>query len=295
MRQEYKWVLPRSVIELGKRTAIMGILNVTPDSFSDGGQYLEAEKAIARGKEIEQEGADIIDIGGESSRPGSDAVPEHEEQRRVLPVIEGLAKAVKIPISVDTYRASVAGRALEAGAQVVNDISAFRFDSEMPAVVKTAGAGVVLMHSRGDRDTLHKQNRMVDPILEVMDGLAKAAEQARNAGIAPEAIVLDPGIGFGKAAEESLAVLKSLGGFSKIGYPLLVGTSRKSFIRLITFEVHEPSECKPGRAQPSKEEARSWGTAATVVVSIINGAHVVRVHDVRQMRVLADVTDRLLD
>jgi dihydropteroate synthase len=295
MRQEYKWVLPRRVIELGKRTAIMGILNVTPDSFSDGGQYLDAEKAIARGIAIEQEGADIIDVGGESSRPGSETVPEQEELRRVLPVIEGLAKAVKIPISVDTYRASVARRAIEAGAQVVNDISAFRLDREMPAVVKAAGAGVVLMHSRGDRDTLHKQTRMVDPIREVMDGLAKAAEQARTAGISAGAIVLDPGIGFGKAAEESLAVLKSLGGFSKIRYPLLVGTSRKSFIRLITSEVHERSECKPGRAQPSIDEARSWGTAATVVVSIINGAHLVRVHDVRQTRVLADVTDRLLD
>jgi dihydropteroate synthase len=280
MREDYNWFLPRSTIPLGKRTVVMGILNVTPDSFSDGGQYLDREKATARGRQIEQEGADLIDIGGESSRPGSEVVPEDEELRRVLPVIEHLAKSLSIPISIDTYRASVAKKALEAGAQIVNDISAFRFDPRMPAIVRESRAGVVLMHSRGARDTLHKQSRMNDAVGEVSASLSHAAGQARAAGIGADSIALDPGIGFGKAAEESVAILKSLNVFSKIGYPLLVGTSRKSFIRLMTSN--------------NFEEARNWGTAATVVVSIMNGAHIVRVHDVRAARVLADVTDRLL-
>jgi len=281
MRQNYNWLLPRATLALGKRTAIMGILNVTPDSFSDGGLYFDHEKAVARGIEMEQDGADIIDIGGESSRPGSEAVPENEELRRVLPVIEGVARAVRIPLSIDTYRASVAERAVQAGAQIVNDISSFRFDDRMPGVVNRARAGIVLMHSRGNRDALHKQGPMDGPLHEVAAGLSTAAEQAIAAGIPAEAIVLDPGIGFGKAAAESVTILKRLEGFSKIGYPLLVGTSRKSFIRLLTSD--------------QTEESRIWGTAATVVAAIMNGAHIVRVHDVRQTRILADVADRLLN
>src|SRR5580765_1670979 len=171
MRRKFQWTLPLTTLALGERTCVMGILNVTPDSFSDGGQYFDWEKAVARGKEIEQEGADIIDIGGESSRPGSQAVPEEEETRRVLPVIESLAPVVKTPISVDTYRSSIARRAIDAGAQVVNDISGFRFDNSMPRVVRETHAGVVLMHSRGDRETLHTQPRMESPIHEVMESL----------------------------------------------------------------------------------------------------------------------------
>src|SRR5207302_2143779 len=167
----------------------------------------------------------------------------------------------------------------EAGAQIVNDISGFRFDDGMPQVIRAARAGVVLMHSRGNRDSLHKQIRMDDPIRGVTESLAAAAQKARAAGIPAAAIVLDPGIGFGKAAEESIAILKSLNGFSRIGYPILVGTSRKSFIRTIA---------------PESPEARHWGTAATVVAAIMNGSHIVRVHDVRESRVLADVTDRIL-
>jgi dihydropteroate synthase len=279
MRTAFKWNLCRTSIYLGERTAIMGILNVTPDSFSDGGQYFEREKAIARGKEIEQQGADIIDIGGESSRPGSQTVPEDEEIRRALPVIEALAAVLKIPISIDTYRATVAKRAIQAGAQIVNDISAFRFDDGMPQVAAETGVGVVLMHSRGSRETLHTQSPMNDPVREVAESLAASAENARAAGIHSDAIVIDPGIGFGKAAVESLTVLKSLSVFSKIGYPILVGTSRKSFIRNFTSD---------------HPEARNWGTAATIVTAIIYGAHIVRVHDIRQARALADIADRLV-
>jgi dihydropteroate synthase len=280
MRNRYTWKLPRFTLQLGDRTAIMAILNVTPDSFSDGGEYFDYDKAVARGKEIEQEGADMVDVGGESSRPGSEAVPEEEETRRVLPVVEALARAVNIPISVDTYRSGVARRVIEAGTQIVNDISGFRFDQLLPRIVAESRAGVVLMHSRGRRETLHKQARMEDPIQEVAEGLASSAEAARRAGIAADAIVIDPGIGFGKTAEESLKILKNLSGFSTLGYPLLVGTSRKSFIRTIISE---------------SMEARNWGTAATVVAAIMNGAHIVRVHDVRQARALADVTDRILE
>jgi len=282
------------VLSLGERTSVMGILNVTPDSFSDGGIYFDREKAIARAKDIEQEGADIIDIGGESTRPGSEPVSEEEELRRILPVIEAAVRTVNIPVSVDTYRANVARRALAAGAEIVNDISGFRFDDNMPRVVKDSRAGVVLMHSRGSRETLHKQSRMEDPVREVTDGLFSSAQNARTADVSSHAIVIDPGIGFGKASDESFKVLKNLNGFSKLGYPILIGTSRKSFIRPIT---HERSECKPGRAQPSRVdivEAHNWGTAATVVTAILNGAHIVRVHDVRQARVLADVTDRIV-
>jgi dihydropteroate synthase len=279
MRQHYTWKLPRRVLSLGERTAVMAILNVTPDSFSDGGLYLDREKAIARAKDIEQEGADIIDIGGESTRPGSEPVSEEEELRRILPVIEAVARAVNIPTSVDTWRAGIARRALAAGAEIVNDISGFRFDDNLPRVVKDSRAGVVLMHSRGSRETLHKQARMEDPVREVTDGLLSAAQKARTADISNDAIVLDPGIGFGKASDESFRVLKTLNEFSKLGYPILVGTSRKSFIRPIVSET---------------VEAHNWGTAATIVASILNGAHIVRVHDVRQARVLADVTDRIV-
>jgi len=279
MRTPFKWNLCRTSVYLGDRTAIMGILNVTPDSFSDGGQYFERERAIARGKEIEQQGADIIDVGGESSRPGSQSIPEDEEIRRALPVIEALAPVLKIPISIDTYRAGVAKRAIEAGAQIVNDISAFRFDNGMPQVAAETGVGVVLMHSRGNRETLHTQSPMKDPVGEVAESLAASAENARAAGIHSDAVVIDPGIGFGKAAVESLAVLKSLNVFSKIGYPILIGTSRKSFIRNFTSD---------------NPEAWNWGTAATIVTAIINGAHIVRVHDIRQTRALADIADRLV-
>ena len=279
MRTKYSWKVLRTTLPLGDRTAVMGILNVTPDSFSDGGVNFDPEKAIARGKELEQESADIIDIGGESSRPGSEPVPEDEETRRVLPVIEGLVRAVKIPISIDTYRASVARRAIEAGAQIVNDISGFRFDDNMPRVVRDAGAGVVLMHSRGSRETLHKQSRMQDPIGEVAEGLAASVKKAQTAGIPNDAIVIDPGIGFGKAAEESFRVLKNVASFSTLGYPLLIGASRKSFMRsVITWT----------------KEARDWANAPTAVFAILNGVHIIRVHDVRQARVIADVTDRIV-
>jgi len=279
MRPQYLWTLPRTTIQLGDRTAIMGILNVTPDSFSDGGRFFDRETAIAQGKELEQQGADILDVGGESTRPGSDEIGEQEETRRVIPVIEALAHASKIPISVDTYRAPVAQRAIEAGAQIVNDISGLRFDDELSRLIANTRVGVVLMHSRGERDEIHRQPSVTNPVQVVLDGLQKSVEAARAAGVPDSAIVIDPGIGFSKDAPASLAVLKNLGTFSKMPYPLLVGTSRKSFIRAITQD---------------SSDSRLLGTAATVAAAIAGGAHIVRVHDVREMRVVSDVIDRIL-
>jgi dihydropteroate synthase len=278
VRSIFIWTLPRTQIELGRRTAIMGILNVTPDSFSDGGSHFELRNAVARAHQIEQEGADILDIGGESSRPGSTPVPEEEEERRVLPVIEALAGTLKIPISIDTYRSRVARKALAAGAQVVNDISAFRFDREMPAVVREARAGVVLMHSRGSREELHRQPAMTDAIAEIRNDLENSIRVALEGGIPQTAIVLDPGIGFGKRAEESILVLRQLDMLSKLQYPVLVGPSRKSFIRSLSA------------ATP---ETLLWGTAAAVAIGVARGAHVVRVHDVRAMRTFVDTLDAI--
>jgi dihydropteroate synthase len=274
MRKTYIWTLPRTEIELGKRTVVMGILNVTPDSFSDGGMYTEVKAALARAHEMEDQGADILDIGGESTRPGSLPVSEEVELRRILPVVETLAGSLRIPISIDTYRSTVAQRALASGAQIVNDISAFRFDPEMTMTVQSTRAGIILMHSRGRREELHMQPPMSDPIQEVQDELRLAIQLAAKSGIAKTAIVVDPGIGFGKRAEESVAVLRNLEGLSHLEYPLLVGTSRKSFLGSIVKD-------------------RLWGTAATVAFAVMCGAHIVRVHDVAEMRTLVDVLDSL--
>jgi len=282
MRRTYTWNLPRTFIPLGKRTIVMGILNVTPDSFSDGGRFQDVNAAVARAEQIQEQGADVLDIGGESSRPGSLPVSEEEELRRILPVIEMLNGRLSIPISVDTYRARVARMAIDAGAQIINDISAFRFDQEMVTVIRNTHAGVVLMHSRGSREELHRQSPMVDPTGEVQRELHASTRIAANAGIERSSIVLDPGIGFGKSAEESLIVLRNLQALSQLEYPLLIGTSRKSFLRKIV-----------SNGPMLEAEDRLWGTAATTARAIFDGAHVVRVHDVAEMRVFVDTLDAL--
>jgi dihydropteroate synthase len=282
MRKTYIWTLPRTRIALGKRTIVMGILNVTPDSFSDGGAYFDIHAALARGEEMQLQGADVLDIGGESSRPGSTPVSEEEELRRILPVVEALNARLTIPISIDTYRSRVAQKAVEAGAQIVNDISAFRFDSAMPVVVKKARAGIVLMHSRGSREELHKQPPMRDPTGEVQQELQLSIRLATEAGIERSAIVVDPGIGFGKRAEESVTVLRNLQALSQLEYPLLIGTSRKSFLRKIVSD---------GPMVEAKD--RLWGTAVTIARAILAGAHIVRVHDVAEMRTFVDALDAL--
>jgi len=283
MRAPYTWALPRASIALGSRTAIMGILNVTPDSFSDGGEYSDPAKAVTRALEIEAQGADILDVGGESSRPGSAPISEGEELRRVLPVVEALGGKLRIPISIDTYRSEIARRCLAAGAQVVNDISAFRFDPGMASVVREHTAGAVLMHSRGSREELHMQPPLAHGLEQVVEELGCALQSALSAGIARSAIVVDPGIGFGKRAEESVSVLRNLKAFSTLECAVLVGTSRKSFIRRVT------------RSESSAASNPLWGTAATVAASVVGGAHIVRVHDVQEMRALLDVLDAIIE
>jgi dihydropteroate synthase len=245
----------------------VGILNVTPDSFSDGGEFLEAEAAAARAARMLDEGAAIIDVGGESTRPGSDPVDAEEERRRILPVVEAVLEArPEAVVSVDTYRASTAGAALDAGASLVNDVSALR-DPRMAPLVAERGVPVILMHMLGEPKTMQQDPRYDDVVREVRDFLSRKAEEAVAAGIAEEKIILDPGIGFGKTLQHNLLLLKHLDEISSLGFPVLVGASRKGFLGRIT-----------GAADPKE---RLFATVATTVLAYEGGASLFRVHDVR--------------
>lgn len=271
--------LKNGALDYASRTLIMGIINVTPDSFSDGGRFCDPIVAVQHGKKMVQDGVDIIDIGGESTRPGSDQITPAEELRRVIPVIEGLVQEVDVPISIDTYKAEVAARALEAGAVILNDISALRSDPEMANVVVEHDAGVVLMHMKGVPKDMQLDPRYDDVVEEVRAFLHERIEVAQRHGVHPEKIIVDPGVGFGKTAEHNLLLLKHLPRFKSLGKPILLGTSRKSFIgRILQAEVNQREE----------------GTAATVAVGICKGAHIVRVHDVATMAPVARMTDAIL-
>jgi dihydropteroate synthase len=254
----------------------MGILNVTPDSFSDGGRYLGVEQAIAHGQKLVEDGADFIDVGGESTRPGSDPVSMEEEIQRVVPVIESLAKIINVPISIDTCKSEVAKAALQAGAVIVNDISAMTFDPNMVKVVAEHKVSVVLMHIKGTPKTMQVNPTYKNVTEEVKQFLQERAETAVKAGI--EQIIIDPGIGFGKLFEHNIQLLKELKILTSLGYPLLAGVSKKSFLK--TILNLPPSE-------------RMEGTAAAVTVSILNGANIVRVHDIKEMKRVAMVSDAL--
>ena len=265
---------------LGERTLVMGVLNVTPDSFSDGALYLDPDAAAARALEIERAGADILDIGGESTRPGSEGTVAEEELRRVLPVIERLRGRLRIPISVDTSKAEVAQAAAEAGAAIVNDVTALRGDPRLAEVARRRRLPVILMHMRGEPRTMQKKPFARNVMRDVARGLRRAIAFARRAGIAKSQIILDPGFGFGKSYTQNLALFSHLPELAQLGFPLLVGTSRKSFL---------------GAALGgAPENERLWGTAATVAVAILGGAHIVRVHDVAEMVQVARVTDAIL-
>ena len=287
----------------------MGILNVTPDSFSERGLYFDRKAAIARGLEIEREGADILDIGGESTRPGALPVDEEEELDRTIPVIEALRKkGLCIPISIDTYKARVAERALAAGAEIVNDISGLRLDASLAEVVQRYRAGVVLMHLRGTHRTMQQVPPVRDIVSAVRRGLAASLRRALRAGIRREQIVLDPGIGFGKKGEQNFELLAKLSRFARLGYPILVGPSRKSFIRAATHSASSGQAARERWLSGGKRkvalagnqgispvpEELLFGTAAAVTAAILNGAHIVRVHDVRQMLPVVRIADRLL-
>jgi dihydropteroate synthase len=259
---------------IGERTLIMGILNVTPDSFSDGGEFLTVDNALAHAEQMISEGADIIDVGGESTRPGGEPVSVEEEIERVVPVIEALSQRVATPISVDTTKSEVARAALAAGAAIVNDISALRFDFYIADAVARAGAGLVLMHSRGTPATMHRLPPVADVMDEVVSSLRASIHMAERRGVLSESIVIDPGIGFGKTQEQNLELLARLDELIAAfpAYPLLIGTSRKSFIgRILADETGTPA--------PASE--RLHGTMATITAAVLKGAHIIRVHDVK--------------
>ena len=270
----HTWLVGERVLELSRRPCIMGILNVTPDSFSDGSRYLSTERAVEHALEMEEEGADIIDIGGESTRPCAEPVGIDEELRRILPVLEGLSGKLKIPVSVDTFKAAVAKEALDAGAVIVNDISALTFDDRMVEVVSAARAGLVLMHTRGRPAEMQKDTSYSSIVGDVSDFLRKSLLLATTAGIEADRIVIDPGIGFGKSIDGNLELLRRLPELTALGRPIMVGTSRKSFIGAIL-------------GRPVTE--RVFGTAATVALALANGASIFRVHDVRAMRDTVDM------
>ena len=271
----------------------MGVLNVTPDSFSEQGVYFDRRAAISRGLEIEREGADLLDIGGESTRPGAKPVDEREEMDRTIPVIEALRrKGLRIPISIDTMKSSVAGRALKAGAEIVNDTSGLRFDPSLAAVAARHRAGLILMHMRGTPRTMQQLPSVKDIIPAVRQGLAASLRRALQAGVEKRRILLDPGIGFGKSVEQNFELVRSLPRLASLGCPILLGPSRKSFVRRTLEELHLSVALRKKKGE-LVSEGLLFGTAATVAAAILNGAHIVRVHDVREMTLVARIADRI--
>jgi len=267
------------VLPTARRCLVMGVVNVTPDSFSDGGRYLDPEAAVAHGLVLVAEGADLLDVGGESTRPGATDVPEAVELERVLPVVEELARTAEVPVSIDTRKAAVAAAALAAGATMVNDVSAGRHDPDLLGVAADAKVPLVLMHMLGIPATMQDDPRYDDVVAEVEAFLAERCRAAEAAGVDHQALVVDPGIGFGKRDQDNYALLDQLARFTRLGHPVMVGTSRKGFI---------------GRALDSPADQRVEGTAATVVWAVERGARIVRVHDVAPMVRAVRMTEAML-
>jgi dihydropteroate synthase len=280
-RRKFRLKLRSGTLVLGERTLIMGVLNVTPDSFSDGGKYDQPELAIEHALAMEWAGADLLDIGGESTRPGSEEASESQELDRVLPVLEGLRKRLTIPISVDTRRSTVAEAAIRGGAQIINDVSGLNNHMRIAEVAGRFGTPLVLMHMRGEPRTMQRGPFARDVMKDVARGLRESVAKAREAGVAKSQIVLDPGIGFGKSYAQNYELIEKLPQLARLGYPLLVGSSRKGFLGATL--------ARDGKPVPPEE--RIWGTAATVTASILGGAHIVRVHDVAEMAQVARVAD----
>lgn len=272
------WRIGSSSLSLGDRTLVMGVVNVTPDSFSDGGSYLDPEAAVSHGMSLVAQGADILDVGGESTRPGSDAVGVQEELHRVLPVVKRLAAETDVPVSIDTRKAAVAAEALEAGARIVNDVTAGR-DPEIFDVVRQAGAGMVLMHMHGEPKTMQREPLEDDVVGIVHQELATRLEAATSAGIPSEYLAVDPGLGFGKTAQGSLRLMRDVDALHDLGRPVVVGPSRKSFIGAALGDV--------------PVDRRLEGTVGASAYLASRGAHVVRVHDVAEVRRALDVVDAI--
>ena len=279
-RHKFALTLPSTVLVLGERTLVMGVLNVTPDSFSDGGQFLEPEKAIAHALRMQAAQADLIDIGGESARPGAQGISAAEELRRILPVLRGLKRKLRIPVCVDTTKVEVAEAALQAGAQMINDTSGLRADPGLAKVAKKHDVPLVLMHIRGTPRTMQEIPPAKNIWREIEKGLQWSVEKALQAGLRRTQLVIDPGIGFGKTVMQNYEILRELPRLEKFKLPILVGPSRKTFIGKMLDNA------------PPQE--RLWGTAAAVTASILGGAHIVRVHDVPEMLQVVRVTDAVL-
>jgi dihydropteroate synthase len=280
MRRTYTIALKDGrTIEVGERTIVVGVLNVTPDSFSDGGLSFEPARAVDHALEMESEGADIVEIGGESTRPGASPLSIDEELSRVLPVLKSLAGRLQAAIAIDTYKSAVAEAAISEGASIINDVSALRFDPAIADVAARQQAGLALMHMRGTPATMQRIEPSHDIFAEIESDLGAALQLAESRGVKRNQIVIDPGIGFGKTLEQNLAIINHLKRFGSFDLPLMIGTSRKSFI---------------GRLTGRREQERVFGTAASVAAAIIRGAHIVRVHDVKEMIEVARVTDALL-
>jgi dihydropteroate synthase len=279
-RRKFRLRLPTRTLALGERTLLMGVVNVTPDSFSDGGLYLETEAAVRHALALEQAGADILDIGGESTRPGAEPTPPEVELDRVVPVIQKLRGRVKIPISIDTRRAEIADMAARAGAEIINDVSALRADPEMAKVARRHKLAVILMHMRGTPKTMQKRPFARNVVRDVRAGLETAIRRAVDGGLERRQLLIDPGIGFGKSFQQNFELLARLWEFAELGLPVVVGTSRKMFVGSAI-----------GGAVANE---RVWGTAATVTAAVLGGAHVVRVHDVHEMAQVVKVADAML-
>jgi dihydropteroate synthase len=268
----------RRTLILGKRTLLMGILNVTPDSFSDGGFFFEKEKAIAHGLKMVEEGVDIIDIGGESTRPGSKPLQLDEELRRVIPVIESVAQKADVPISIDTYKSDVAQKAIEAGAEIINDISGLHFDPKLAKVAAKEETPLILMHIRGTPETMQKDVHYDSLFSEILQYLKDAIQMAESSGVDPCKVIVDPGIGFGKTVLDNLLIIKNLDEFRILGKPILLGTSRKNFI---------------GKILNAEVEDRLEGTLASIAIGVLKGAHIIRSHDVLQAKKAIAVADAI--
>jgi len=280
-RRRFTIALPGGrALDLGARTLVMGIINVTPDSFSDGGVLFDPARAIEVGAQMVADGADLLDVGGESTRPGAQALDAAEERRRILPVIEGLATRVSVPISVDTYKASTARAALDSGASLVNDISGLRYEPGLAEVVARHRVPIILMHTRGRSRDMYKQAVYSEVVDEVLDELRESIAFAGGAGIPKESVLVDPGLGFAKEPAHNYEVLGRLGEFGDLGRPLVAGPSRKGFLT------------KPLPKELSASE-RDWPTAAAVTAAVLAGAHIVRVHAVREMTSVVRVADEI--
>ena len=275
IRKRFEWKLRDRTLALGERTLLMGVLNVTPDSFSDGGKYADPDRAFARAVEMEEEGADIIDIGAESTRPGASRISEAEELRRLVPVLKRLRNQLTVPISVDTYKSGVAAKALELGALILNDPSALTFDPEMARTAGQNNAGLVLNHMRGTPDTWAKLPPLKDVMRTIAAELDASVHRALRVGVERKQIVIDPGLGFGKRKEQNAEILAQLASLARLELPILVGASRKHFLSRDTAEQTE------------------FATAAAVTAAVLNGAHIVRVHEVKAMRAATDVADEI--